>query len=137
MLKPQSLLSWVVNKHHYTLPLDEIKVSKEQLQRCLVKYLTFQIKIGWRKVKPCRVWFGSAEWFWPSIFAQFAEATAKEQQCRKLCTTAGVPVCFWLVNHNDWSMWFAISSLLPILQSQCGVGKKWNILNLEVRKSFF
>jgi hypothetical protein len=22
--------------------------------------------------------------------------------------------CFWLANHNDWSMWFAISSLPPI-----------------------
>jgi len=34
--------------------------------------MNLQIKIGWRKVKTC--WFGTAKWFGPCIFAQFAEA---------------------------------------------------------------
>jgi hypothetical protein len=34
--------------------------------------MTLQIKIGWKKVKRC--WFGTAKWFGPCIFAQFAEA---------------------------------------------------------------
>jgi hypothetical protein len=34
--------------------------------------VTLHIKIARRKVKTCR--FGSAKWFWPSVFAQFAEA---------------------------------------------------------------
>jgi hypothetical protein len=89
LLKPQSLLSWVVNKHYYTLPFDEIKVSKEQLQWCPVEYLTFQIK-NWMKKSQTLPGL-----VWPSIFAQFAEATAKEQQCRKLCTTAGP--CLFLI----------------------------------------
>jgi hypothetical protein len=32
------------------------------------QYVTLQIKIGLRKVETC--WFGSAKWFWLSIFAQ-------------------------------------------------------------------
>jgi hypothetical protein len=31
-----------------------------------------KLKIEWRKVNTC--WFGLAKWFWPNIFAQFAEA---------------------------------------------------------------
>jgi hypothetical protein len=34
------------------------------------QYVTLQIKIGSRKVKTCH--FGSAKWFWPSIFALFS-----------------------------------------------------------------
>ncbi len=33
-------------------------------------------------------------------------------ECNKYDLTAAP--CFWLANHNDWSMWFAISSLPPI-----------------------
>jgi hypothetical protein len=34
------------------------------------QYVTLQIKIGSKKVKTCH--FGSAKWFWPSVFAPFA-----------------------------------------------------------------
>jgi hypothetical protein len=34
------------------------------------------------------------------------------EKCNKFDLTA-VPY-FWLANHNDWSRWFAISSLPPI-----------------------
>jgi len=44
--------------------------------------VTLQIKIGWRKVKTCR--FGSAKWFWPDIFAQFAEAGKRHNKAEHL-----------------------------------------------------
>jgi len=49
------------------------------------------------------------------VCAQFVEAGTKAQQscasareeCNKYDLTAGH--CFWLLNHIDWSRWFAIS----------------------------
>lgn len=42
------------------------------------QYVTLEIKIGGRKVKTCQL--GLAKWFWPSNFAQFAEADALRLQ---------------------------------------------------------
>jgi len=63
---------------------------------------------------------GSGKWFCSCMFSQFADAGKKLQQihvpireeCNKYDLT--VTTCFWLVNHNDWSRWFAISRLSPI-----------------------
>jgi hypothetical protein len=49
-----------------------VRVQGCKSNSTVAQYVSLQIKIGWRTVKPC--WFGSAKWFWPSIFAQFAEA---------------------------------------------------------------
>jgi len=46
------------------------------------QYVTLQIKIGGRKVKTCQ--FGSAKWFWPSIFVQFAEAGERHSKAQHL-----------------------------------------------------
>jgi hypothetical protein len=56
-------------------------------------------------------------------------------ECNKYDLTAGP--CFWLVNHNDWSKWFAISSshlfaiLLPVFLV-CGLCRRpkcYHVLN--------
>jgi len=46
----------------------------EHPQPCY-QFVTLHTKTGWRKVTTCR--FGSAKWFWTSIFAQCAEAGKK------------------------------------------------------------
>jgi hypothetical protein len=56
---------------------------------------------------------------WPNIFVQFAETgerhsqslTPAREQCNE-CDLTAAPY-FLLVDHNDWSSWFAISSLPP------------------------
>jgi hypothetical protein len=68
-----------------------------------------------KNVKTC--WFGSAKWFWPGSFAEVAKEalqslTFVKEECNKY-DLIDTP-CFLLINHNDWSKWFAISSLPPI-----------------------
>ncbi len=87
--------------------------------------LTLHNKVQWRKVKPCR--FSSAKLFCPCMFAhllRLGKGTAKLCTC---CAPAGeecnkydliAAPCFWLVNHNDSSRWFAVSSLPTYLQFQ-------------------
>ncbi len=45
------------------------------------RYVTLQIKIGWRNVKTCQ--FGSAKWFWPNIFAQLVKGISKPNTCQR------------------------------------------------------
>jgi hypothetical protein len=40
--------------------------------------MTVQIKTGYNNVKTCT--FGSAKWFWPSIFAQCVQLLKKAQR---------------------------------------------------------
>jgi hypothetical protein len=49
-----------------------VRVQGCKSNSTVAQYVSLQIKLGWRTVETC--WFGSAKWFWPSIFAQFAEA---------------------------------------------------------------
>jgi hypothetical protein len=73
----------------------------------------------------CR--FSSGNWFFSTKFVQIAVAgkrrTSKEE-CNKLDLTAAQ--YFWLVEHNDWSRWFAISSshLFVVQVIIGGVAKK-------------
>jgi hypothetical protein len=56
-----------------------------------------------------------------------------------LCTLLGpkgltwwrqLPQCFWLTNQNDWSKWFAISSLPPICSPSFSLmGEVWKKVN--------
>jgi hypothetical protein len=52
----------------------------EHPQRCC-QFVTLHAKTRWRKVTTCRTTcrFGSANWFWTSIFAQYAEAGLKKK----------------------------------------------------------
>ncbi len=79
--------------------------------------------LNWmKKVKTCR--FGTGNQFflllhictvcWGWWKAQQSSSPAREA-CNKYDLTA-VP-CFWFAHHNDWSSWFAISSLPPICSS--------------------
>jgi hypothetical protein len=42
--------------------------------------------------------------------------TCQREECNKYDLTAAP--CSWLADHNDWSGWFAISSLPTYLHSQ-------------------
>jgi hypothetical protein len=64
-----------------------------------VEYVTLQVKIGWRKIKVCGG-LGLAKWFWPSIFAQFAQASKMDNKVT--CAPAREDV----INSNltNWSI---------------------------------
>ncbi len=56
-------------------------------------------------------WFNSGNCFFGTTFVQLAVAVKRctsKKECNKLDLTA--PQFFWLVDHNDWSRWFAIGS---------------------------
>ncbi len=64
------------------------------------------------KVKMCQ--FSSGNWFFFTKFMQLALAGKRhntvvhlQKECNKLHLTTAQ--CFWLVDHNDCSKWFAIS----------------------------
>jgi len=87
----------------------------EHLQGC--SYVILHSKIGWKKVKIC--WFGWRKWFSLSIRAEFAMACKWHRMistCKKECNKFDLTFvqCLWLVNHNNLSRWFAISSPSPI-----------------------
>ncbi len=64
------------------------------------QYVTLQKKIGWRKFKTC--WFNSAKWFWPSIFAQFAEACKRHSKVEHLPEKSVVNMIWLLLPVFDW-----------------------------------
>jgi hypothetical protein len=64
------------------------------------------LKIRWRKVENVLVWLRTLS-FGPALFHSLMSLV---RQCEADLTDAP---CFWLVNPNDWPMWFAISSLSP------------------------
>jgi hypothetical protein len=100
-------------------PKMRMKISTvylEHLQRCSVCIWSCRGKNGWRKSNIC--WFDSGKWFWLSMIVQVAVAglgaqqgcapAPKNKKCNKYDLTTAQ--CFWLVDHNNWSRWFAISS---------------------------
>jgi hypothetical protein len=77
------------------------------------QYVTLDSKIYCEKIKMCL--FSSGNWFFCTKFVQLAMASKRhntvvhlQKDCNRLDVTAAQ--YFWLVDHNDWSMWFAISS---------------------------
>jgi hypothetical protein len=66
------------------------------------QYVTLQKKIGWRKFKTC--WFNSAKWFWPSIFAQFAEACKRHSKVEHLPEKSVVNMIWLLLPVFDWTI---------------------------------
>jgi hypothetical protein len=62
----------------------------------------------------CR--FSSGNWFFCNKFVQLAVAGSRRNTCvhlkKKECNKSDLIAAqyFWLVDHNDWSRWFAISS---------------------------
>jgi hypothetical protein len=82
-----------------------------------------RVKGRWRKVKICR--FGSGRSFWLSIIVQFdglVKGATTLCTCRKECNKYDLTIvqCFWLVHHNDWSRWLAISSFPRICSPSFG-----------------
>jgi hypothetical protein len=55
--------------------------------------------------------------------------TSKKKKCNKLDLTAAQ--YFWLVDHNDWSRWFPISSshvfAVPVYWWGCQIKKQLNL----------
>jgi hypothetical protein len=94
---------------------------------------------GWGKVKTCR--FGSGNWFLLSIMyslPSLAKGAATLCTCRTECSKCDLTSsqCFWLVYHNDWSKWFAISSSPPIC---CSVSVLWvgcQKVNMDLKNTF-
>jgi hypothetical protein len=85
-------------------------VLLEMLYLQCAQYATPDSKIYCKKVKTCR--FSSWNLFFCTKFVQLPwlikGATQFKKDCNKLDLTAAQ--YFWLVDHNDWSRWFAISS---------------------------
>jgi hypothetical protein len=55
--------------------------------------------------------FLTQQFCWEWWMAQQRRRVFREK-CNEYDLTASP--CFWLVNHNDWSWWFSVSSLSPI-----------------------
>jgi hypothetical protein len=95
-------------------------------------------KIYGEKVKMC--WFSSRDWFFCIKFVQLAVAgdsqlCTSKKECNKL-DLAAVQYCS-LVDRNDWSRWFAISSsrvyAVPVtVLVGGGIAKKKKQLNLDI-----
>ncbi len=88
--------------------------SKVNTAMCGAQYVTLHIKIGWRKVKPCK--FGPAKWLWSSIFVQFTEACESQTLAKGECNRyelAAAP-CLPLPNHNHRCRLYATNGLLPL-----------------------
>jgi len=101
----------------------------EHLQRA--QYVTPDSKIYYEKVKMSR--FSSGTGIFCTKLVQLAVAEkgttqlcTSKKECKKLDLTAAQ--YFWLVDHNDWSRWFAISSphiyAVPVTLLSVGLGKK-------------
>jgi hypothetical protein len=100
--------------------LGNSKIGLIDRQGCLDKsistgdqYITPDSKIYCEKVKMCR--FSSGKWFFctnlwrlPWLVKGSTQLCTSKKECNKLDLTAAQ--YFWLVDHNDWSRWFAISS---------------------------
>jgi hypothetical protein len=84
--------------------------------------VTLHIEIRWTKVKTCR--FGSAKWFWPSIILHNLLRLVRAQQS---LTPARENSVILFSANDDWSKWFAISSLPPICRPSFSFidGKRW------------
>ncbi len=98
------------------------------------RYMILQSKIGWRKVKMCR--FGSGKpnsCNFPCLVNDATQWCTSKKECNKLDLTAAQ--YFWLVDHNEWSRWFAISSphvfVVPVRVLLVGLPKKTQ-LNLDI-----
>ncbi len=79
-----------------------------------VQYVTPDSKIYCKKVKMC--WFSSGHWFsapnsciLPWLVDGATQLCTSKTECNRLDLTAA-QYFFWLVDHNDRSRWFAISS---------------------------
>ncbi len=103
------------------------------------QYVTPDSKVYCETVKRCQ--FSSGNWFFRTNFVQLADKRrdtvlhlhTSKKECNKLdLTTARY---FSLVDHNDWSRWFAISSPPRICSSSYnfigGVAQKKQ-LNLDI-----
>jgi hypothetical protein len=100
--------------------LGNSKIGLIDRQGCLDKsistgdqYITPDSKIYCEKVKMCR--FSSGKWFFctnlwrlPWLVKGSTQLCTSKKECNKLDLTAAQ--YFWLVDHNDWSRWFDISS---------------------------
>jgi hypothetical protein len=60
------------------------------------------LKIGWRKVNTCR--FGSAKWFCPRSFVQFAEASKRCSKAVHLPEKSVIDMIWVLFLVSDWPM---------------------------------
>jgi hypothetical protein len=98
------------------------------------------VNIHYEKVKMCR--FSSVYWIFCNKFVQRAAASKRRnrvctstKECNKLDLTAA-QYCCQLVDHNDWSRWFAISSsdvyAVPVTVLLVGLPEKTKQLNLDI-----
>jgi hypothetical protein len=62
--------------------------------------VTLQIKVGGRKMKTCQ--FGSAKWFRPSIFVQFAEPVERHSKAQYLPEKSVLNMIRLLPPISDW-----------------------------------
>lgn len=110
----QGLLTSCISVHAWTgqnleMCTDRVNIIrlcehlKEHPQLCSVCDLADS---NWRReVKTCH--FGSAKWFWPSIFAEFVEAVKRRSKAvhpaREECDNYDLHVAprLWMANHND------------------------------------
>jgi len=111
-------------------------MTLERLQRCSVLWLQ-TLKFIEKKSKCAfaqEICFSAPNWCslpWPVEGA--IQLCTSKKECNKLDLTA--TQCFWLVDHNDWSRWFAISSphiyAVPVTILLVGLPKEKQ-LNLDI-----
>ncbi len=74
-------------------------ITKVNMAMCGAQYVTLHIKIGWRKVKPCK--FGPAKWLWPSSFVQFAEACESQTLAKEECNRYELTVSLFVIAQSQ------------------------------------
>ncbi len=72
---------------------------------------------------------------------RLVKGTTKPNTCQKKCNKYDLTIALylWLVDHNDWSMWFAISNFPPICSPSfdfMGRVEKIQIIKLGWEKHF-
>jgi hypothetical protein len=95
LLKTQTLRYSFMHSDSATAPIPSYSIWSGG------QYVTqLHIKIGWREVKSCC--FGSAKWFWPNVFAQFAEAGKRHSKAVHLLEKSVINVVWLLLPVFDW-----------------------------------
>jgi hypothetical protein len=123
-----------------TRRLTRMKKSVAMLMRCKsistgAEYLTPDSKIYCEKVKICR--FSSGNWFFCTKIVEVTMARKRHNtvvHLQKKCTTLDLTAAqyFWLLDHNDWSRWFALSGSHVYAVPLTVVGFPKKKLNLDI-----
>jgi len=123
----------------YQTPMLPIETELEYVVRASPwVYVTPDSKIYCEKVKMCRVIspisFSAPNWWrLPWLVKGATKVCTSKKECNKLDLT--VAQYCWLVDHNDWPKWFAISSphicAVPVTVLLVGLPKRKK-LNLDI-----